>query len=88
VEDLIYMEGSEILHHEPGLFDECLSVQSDGIPFQGQYCTVFFELKLIDQINANQSYISNTPREEQHISTFTKGPVLVSVYLRPAVHVI
>lgn len=66
VEDLIYMEGSEILHHEPGLFDECLSVQSDGIPFQGQYCTVFFELKLIDQINGNQSYISNTPREEEH----------------------
>ncbi|XP_046631188.1 nose resistant to fluoxetine protein 6-like isoform X2 [Daphnia pulicaria] len=66
VEDLIYMEGSEILHHEPGLFDECLSVQSDGIPFQGQYCTVFFGLKLIDQINGNQSYISNTPREEEH----------------------
>ncbi len=63
---MIYMEGSEILHHESGLFDECLSVQSNGIPFQGQYCTVFFGLKLSDEIKGNQRYISNTPREEEH----------------------
>ena len=45
VEDLIHIEGSDNVHHESGLFDECLSVESDGINFQGKYCTVFFGLK-------------------------------------------
>ena len=66
LEDLIYIDGSEIIHHESGLFDECLSVQSDRVPFRGQYCTVFFELKLIDPINGNEGYTSNTSREEEH----------------------
>lgn len=45
IENLIHIEGGESVHHESGLFDGCLSVQSDGVSFKGQYCTVFFGLK-------------------------------------------
>ncbi|XP_057379361.1 nose resistant to fluoxetine protein 6-like isoform X1 [Daphnia carinata] len=55
VEDLIYIEGSSDVHHEPGLFDACVSVQSDGIPFKGQYCTVFFGLKEEKNIGNQQT---------------------------------
>ena len=44
VEELIHT-GSGNVHHESGLFDECLSVRSDDIDFRGQYCSVFFDLK-------------------------------------------
>ena len=44
IEDLVYT-GSGNIHHESGLFDECLSIQSNDMPFRGQYCTVFFDLK-------------------------------------------
>lgn len=45
VEHLLYIDGSENVHFESGLFDDCVSVRSDAIAFQGQYCTVFFGLK-------------------------------------------
>ena len=45
-EELIYT-GSGHVHHESGLFDRCLvAIQaSDDLEFQGQFCSVFFELK-------------------------------------------
>ena len=58
------------MHHESGLFDECLSVESDEfdsrVPFQGQYCTVFFKLKPVKEetTNVNQENISNTSTDE------------------------
>ncbi|XP_045034184.1 nose resistant to fluoxetine protein 6 isoform X2 [Daphnia magna] len=55
VEDLIHIEGSSDVHHEPGLFDGCVSVQPDGIPFKGQYCTVFFGLKEEKSIGDHQT---------------------------------
>ncbi len=67
-EDLIHIEGSDSVHHEPGLFDECLLVQSDRVPFQGQYCTVFFELKPVKEEETNVNHlenISNTSTDEQ-----------------------
>ncbi|XP_057379363.1 nose resistant to fluoxetine protein 6-like isoform X1 [Daphnia carinata] len=45
VEHLLYIAGSENVHIESGLFDDCISVRSDPIAFHGQYCTVFFGLK-------------------------------------------
>lgn len=45
VEHLLYIDGSENMHFESGLFDDCVSVRSGAIAFQGQYCTVFFGLK-------------------------------------------
>ncbi|XP_059353377.1 nose resistant to fluoxetine protein 6-like [Daphnia carinata] len=45
IENLIHIEGGENVHHESGLFDGCLSVQSDAVSFKGQYCTVFFGLE-------------------------------------------
>ncbi|KAI9551728.1 hypothetical protein GHT06_022064 [Daphnia sinensis] len=45
VENLIHIEGGNNVHHESGLFDGCLSVQSDRVSFKGQYCTVFFGLE-------------------------------------------
>lgn len=44
------------MHHESGLFDECLSVQSDEIPFQGQYCTVFFGLEPVIEGQSSAHY--------------------------------
>jgi hypothetical protein len=75
VEDLIYIEGSEHVHHESGLFDECLSVQPDEIPFQGHYCTVFFGLKPSHQEESvrNSGFIEDEPYE--HISNFQKPSV-------------
>ena len=42
-QDLLYT-GSGSIHHQLGLFDVCLSI-TDGVSFQGKYCTVFFDLK-------------------------------------------
>jgi hypothetical protein len=78
-EDLIYIEGSDNMHHESGLFDECLSVESDRVPFQGQYCTVFFKLKPVkeEETNVNQENISNTSTDEpvENLYTYQKPSV-------------
>ena len=44
VEELIYSRTGNI-HHESGLFDDCIAIQSPAMPFRGQYCSVFFDLK-------------------------------------------
>lgn len=78
VEDLIHIDGSDNVHHESGLFDECLSVQSDGIPFQGKYCTVFFGLKLQEKGNdVAQSESDHSEEEEinENMSNFQKPSV-------------
>jgi len=75
VEDLIYIEGSDNVHHGSGLFDECLSVESDEVPFQGQYCTVFFGLK---QTHPDESVSKNdaiVEKPNEHISNFQKPSV-------------
>ena len=70
VEDLIYIEGSDNVHHGSGLFDECLSVESDriGVPFQGQYCTVFFKLQPVEE---EGDHINNFIGEKETESIFT-----------------
>ncbi len=47
---------SGYVHHQLGLFDACLSVQSDDISFIGQYCTVFFDLKPPSQNRESEPY--------------------------------
>lgn len=48
---------SGYVHHQLGLFDTCLSVQSDDISFLGQYCnTVFFDLKPSSQNRESEPY--------------------------------
>jgi hypothetical protein len=78
VEDLIHIDGSDNVHHESGLFDECLSVQSDGVSFQGKYCTVFFGLKLQEKGNdVAQSESDHSEEEEinENMSNFQKPSV-------------
>jgi hypothetical protein len=76
VEDLIHIEGSDNVHHESGLFDECLSVQPDGVPFQGQYCTVFFGLKPQEKENSQRD-LNDSEKEEinENMSNFQKPSV-------------
>ncbi|XP_046631179.1 nose resistant to fluoxetine protein 6-like isoform X4 [Daphnia pulicaria] len=66
VENLIYIEGDENEHHESGLFDECLTVQSDGVSFQGKYCTVFFGLHAVEN-TSNQENKFNAEKEKETI---------------------
>ena len=80
VKDLIYIEGSDNVHHESGLFDECLSVESNGVPFRGQYCTVFFGLKPVDSEEStrgrrNDTNNFNEAEPMEHISNFQKPSV-------------
>ncbi|XP_057379360.1 nose resistant to fluoxetine protein 6-like [Daphnia carinata] len=76
IENLIYIEENSDVHHETGLFDGCVSVQSDGIPFQGQYCTVFFGLKQVDSGGISNS-VENWKEEEpiEKSSNFLKPSV-------------
>ena len=66
LEDLIHIEGSDHVHHESGLFDECLSVLSDW-EIQGQYCTVFFGLKSMEEEETNE--------HEENLYNFQKPSV-------------
>ena len=77
VEDLIYIEGSDNVHHGSGLFDECLSVESDriGVPFQGQYCTVFFGLKRTHEEESVSKNDAIVEKPNEHISNFQKPSV-------------
>ena len=69
VEELIHT-GSGNVHHESGLFDECLSVVTDGVDFGGQYCTVFFDLKLISPVESNVDGESHEGEPYTHMSNF------------------
>ena len=78
VEDLIHIDGSDNVHHESGLFDECLSVQSAGVSFQGKYCTVFFGLKRQELGNDVTRRESDNLEEEEineNMSNFQKPSV-------------
>ncbi|KAI9551729.1 hypothetical protein GHT06_022065 [Daphnia sinensis] len=62
IEHLLYIDGSENVHIESGLFDDCVSVRSDAIAFQGQYCTVFFGLKPVTNEQTKENiYDSQKP---------------------------
>ena len=74
MEDLIHIEGSDNVHHESGLFDECLSVQPDGVPFQGQYCTIFFKLKAVQEAGDDE-YIFDGEEEKESVFTYQKPSV-------------
>ena len=69
VEELIHT-GSGNVHHESGLFDECLSVVTDGVDFGGQYCTVFFDLKFISPVESNVDGESHEGEPYTHMSNF------------------
>jgi hypothetical protein len=78
VENLIHT-GSDYVHHDLGLFDECISVQPHNVPFQVQYCTVFFDLTLVsNRLNnekANPSTfefvtIAKEGEPKNHLSNF------------------
>nr|CAH0101428.1 unnamed protein product [Daphnia galeata] len=78
VEDLIHIEGSDNVHHESGLFDECLSVESHGINFQGKYCTVFFGLKHKENDDGSTPLDWDDSEEEEineNMSNFQKPSV-------------
>ena len=62
------------VHHEAGLFDECLlSIDDDVNSFQGQYCTVFFDLKPLEQQSVNLNNDEAEPMEE--MGNFAKSSV-------------
>ena len=69
VEELIHT-GSGNVHHESGLFDECLSVVTDGVDFDGQYCSVFFDLKLVSSVESDVDEESNEGEPYTHMSNF------------------
>lgn len=69
VEELIHT-GSGNVHHESGLFDECLSVRSDDIVFRGQYCSVFFDLKPISSNVNDMDTNSNEGEPYTYMSNF------------------
>jgi len=77
-EHLIYT-GSGYVHHDLGFFDECLSIRPHEVSFQGQYCTVFFDLTPVSKLqnddkNNPATYESMKGDEEgepkNHISNF------------------
>ncbi len=71
-EEMLYT-GTGNIHHESGLFDECLAIQSPEMPFRGQYCSVFFELKPI-----NDSSLASFLKEAEpdgNISSFKLSSV-------------
>lgn len=71
-EEMLYT-GSGNIHHESGLFDECLAIQSPEIPFRGQYCSVFFDLKPINDSNLASNLKEEEPNE--NISSFKLSSV-------------
>ena len=62
------------VHHEAGLFDECLlstdDRNDDDASFQGQYCTVFFDLKPPDVASLN-----NEAEPMKDMGNFAKSSV-------------
>lgn len=73
VEDLIHIEGNSDVHHESGLFDGCVSVQPDGILFEGQYCTVFFGLTEVTEQDNAENLKEEQPKESS--SNFLKPSI-------------
>lgn len=62
MEDLIYPDDRGSVHHESGLFDECVSIVIEDRLFQGQYCTLFFDLK---PVLPNEVIQPTNPKEEE-----------------------
>ncbi|XP_057375604.2 nose resistant to fluoxetine protein 6-like [Daphnia carinata] len=54
----LFHTNSHNVHHSSGLFDECLSIQPEDVPFQGQYCTVFFENESVREHENDHNYRS------------------------------
>lgn len=71
VEDLIYTESGNI-HHQPGLFDECISIKPSDVPFQGKYCSVFFDLR--PQSPSTRSTPESDPEAQASESFFEEEP--------------
>ncbi len=52
----------EAFSTSPGLFDECISVQSSS--FQGQYCSAFFQTEIVSHNNGKSIIISERNGDE------------------------
>ena len=63
IESLIHT-GSGNPHHETGLFDDCVAIQPTDVPFQGKYCTVFFDLKLANESTSDSKSAIGAHEEE------------------------
>lgn len=85
--DKLFHTDSENVHHSSGLFDECLSIQPDEVPFQGQYCTVFFEHESIPEHKITDNYHNQLIRESSNTATCKEGEPKehISNFLMPSV---
>lgn len=52
--------GSKNVHHDVGLFDDCLEIHANDI--YGQYCSVFFKLELIAEEELDESAKLQEPK--------------------------
>ncbi len=77
LEEHLIHTGSGYVHHDLGFFDECVSIHPSDVPFQGQYCTVFFDLTSVlkrqNYENQNPAIYESSDKEgepKNHISNF------------------
>ncbi|XP_046643543.1 nose resistant to fluoxetine protein 6-like [Daphnia pulicaria] len=76
--------GSGYVHHDLGFFDECVSIYPSDVPFQGQYCTVFFDLT---PVSRRQNYEKQNPAIDQSIKSDKEGEPKnhISNFLMPSI---
>lgn len=67
IEDLIFTESGNV-DHQSGLFDECISIQPGKVPFQGKYCSIFFDLRTFDGLSPGSDTLRK-PVEEEPLET-------------------
>lgn len=71
------IQGSRTSRHETGLFDQCISI--DQNEFQGQYCTIFFEVEPVTEEELREDgKRKKTPKIKNNISQSLKFPDSVS----------
>lgn len=85
-EELIF-SGTGNIYHDSGLFDDCISVKSEDIAFQGQYCTVFFGLNGISRREVVDRYRNVSSLESDEIRHSKEGEPNenVSAFLMPSI---
>ncbi|KAK4008049.1 hypothetical protein OUZ56_013206 [Daphnia magna] len=69
----LFNTDSQNVHHSTGLFDECLSIQPEDEPFQGQYCTVFFENESVREHENDHDYHSQAILETGKTAVCKEG---------------
>lgn len=57
---------SDITHHQTGWYDQCISIQPEGIRFEGQYCSILMDVKS----NKNPKGISRAKRLKRPSTIF------------------